>query len=67
MSNEQNQFASQMDKQGGRQYKGSTMEVVQLEKQNAQLPSWQRIVVSVFAIVGVLAVVGAIVLAVAGR
>jgi hypothetical protein len=67
MSNEQNQYASQIDRHGGRGTKGSTMEVVQLEKQNAPLPSWQRVVVSAFAIIGLLAVIGAIVVAIAGR
>lgn len=43
------------------------MEVVQLEKQNAPLPSWQRVVVSAFAIIGLLAVIAAIVIAIAGR
>lgn len=65
--NEQNQYISDKERHIGRQAKGSTMEVVQLEKQNAPLPSWQRVVVSAFAIIGLLAVIAAIVIAIAGR
>ncbi|MCL4254794.1 MAG: hypothetical protein KJ043_13590 [Anaerolineae bacterium] len=65
--NEQNPYAAEKERHTGRQYKGSTMEVVQLEKQNAQLPSWQRVIVSAFAVIGLLAVIAAIVIAIAGR
>lgn len=65
--NEQNPYTAEKERHTGRQYKGSTMEVVQLEKQNAQLPSWQRVVVSALAVIGLLAIIGAIVLAIAGR
>lgn len=65
--NEQNPYTAEKERHTGRQYKDSTMEVVQLEKQNAPLPSWQRVVVSAFAIVGLLTVVAAIVIALAGR
>lgn len=64
---EQNQYTAEKERHTGRQYKGSTMEVVQLEKQNAPLPSWQRVVVSALAVVGLLAIIGAIVIAIAGR
>ncbi len=65
--NEQNPYTAEKERHTGRQYKGSTLEVVQLEKQNAPLPSWQRVVVSAFAVVGLLAVIVAIVVAIAGR
>lgn len=65
--NEQNQYNAQRERHTAHQPKGSTMEVVQLEKQNAPLPSWQRVVVSALAVIGLLAIIGAIVLAIAGR
>jgi len=65
--NEQNQYISDKERHIGRQPKGSTMEMVQLEKQNAPLPSWQRVVVSAFAVIGLLALLAAVVIAIAGR
>lgn len=65
--NEQNQYISDKERHMSRQHKGGTMEMVQLEKQNAPLPSWQRVVVSAFAVIGLLALIGAVVIAIAGR
>lgn len=65
--NEQNPYTASKERHIGKSQKGSTMEVVQLEKQSAPLPSWQRVVIAAFAIVGVLTLMAAIVVAMVGR